>query len=149
MRFWQKADDVFSLVAGWGGAFRGRIVDRAEPERIEVMYITEDYLRMHGVTPHIGRGFSREETQHGTPGVAMLGHRYWQSRYGGRREAIGETVRLDKGVATIVGVLPAWFEPDTKVVQPLRVPPDQARRRVPAARVLCPAAARRDDRSGA
>src|SRR5262245_31285056 len=33
MRMWQKADDVFSLVAGSGSAFRGRIVDGAEPER--------------------------------------------------------------------------------------------------------------------
>jgi predicted permease len=125
LRFWQKADDVFSAVAGWGSAFRGRIADGPEPERIEVLYITEDYLPMHGVSPHLGRGFSRDETQHGGPGVAMLGYGYWQSRYGGRREAVGETVRLDDEVATIVGVLPSWFEPDTPIVQPLRVPPDQ------------------------
>jgi putative ABC transport system permease protein len=34
MRTWQKADDVFLKVAGIGSAFRGRIVEGAEPERI-------------------------------------------------------------------------------------------------------------------
>jgi predicted permease len=129
MRFLQKADDIFSRVAGWGSAFRGRIADGAEPERIDVVYVTEDYLAMHGASPHLGRGFSREETTHGAPAVAMLGYGYWQSRFGGRREAVGETMRLDDEIATIIGVLPAWFESDTKVVQPLRVPPDQMSRR--------------------
>ena len=129
MRFWQKNDDIFSVVAGWGRAFRGRIVEGPEPERIEVLHMTEDYLAMHGVTPHIGRGFSREEIAHGAPLVAMLGHGYWQSRFGGRREAIGETIRLDDGVATIVGVLPAWFEPRIPVITPLQVPPETMPRR--------------------
>ena len=55
MRFMQKADDVFSQVAAWGSAFRGRIAEGPEPERIQVAHYTEDYLPMHGVTPQEGR----------------------------------------------------------------------------------------------
>src|SRR5688572_27124350 len=55
MRSWQKSDDVFSQVAGYGSAFRGRIVEGAEPERLQVLHFTEDYLPMHGVTPLLGR----------------------------------------------------------------------------------------------
>jgi predicted permease len=121
MRTWQKSDDVFSQVAGYGGAFRGRVVEGATPERIEVPYYTEDYLPMHGVTPLIGRNFTREDTDPGSPLVALLGYGYWKARYNGREDVIGQTVRFDTEVATIVGVLPAWFNPKTPVVLPLRI----------------------------
>ena len=129
MRLWEQADDVFSKVAGSGRAFRGRIVDGPEPERIEVSQFTEDYLSMHGVVPLIGRDFTFEDTQFGAPSVALLGYNYWQSRYAGRRDVIGETLRLDDGVATIVGVLPASFDAKIPVARPLQIPPDEIPRR--------------------
>ena len=84
MRTWQKSDDVFSQVAGYGSAFRGRVVEGETPERIEVAHYTEDYLPMHGVTPLIGRNFTKEETDPGSQLVALLGYGYWKSRYSGR-----------------------------------------------------------------
>jgi predicted permease len=129
MRFWQSADDVFSSVAGWGRAFGGRIVDGPDPERIQVLRITEDYLSLHGVAPFLGRDFSREDTQMGAPLVALLGYGYWQSRYGGRTDVMGEAIRLDDGVASIVGVLPASFNAGTPMFRPLRIPPDESPRR--------------------
>jgi putative ABC transport system permease protein len=122
MRTWQAAGDVFTSVAGWGSAFRGRITGGPSPERIRVLHFTEDYLPMHGVAPVVGRGFLRADTDPGAPLVALLGHGYWQSRYGGRREVIGETIRLDDDVATIVGVLPPWFEARMPLSIPLRIP---------------------------
>ena len=122
MRASQAATDVFSAVAGMGSAFRGRIADGPEPERLRVAHYTEDYLPMHGVAPVLGRGIAREDTEPGAPLVALLGYGYWQSRFGGRDDVIGETVRLDEDVATIVGVLPAWFNPETPLVTPLQIP---------------------------
>ena len=129
MRLWQQADAVFSAVAGWGRAFRGRIVDGPEPARIELSQFSEAYLSMHGVTPLFGRDFTREDTEFGAPAVALLGYGYWQSRYAGRRDVIGETLRLDDGVATIVGVLPASFEANIPLARPLRIPPDEVTQR--------------------
>ena len=77
---------------------------------------------MHGVTPIIGRDFVRDDTEPNAPLVALLGYGYWQSHYEGRRDVIGETVRLDTDIATIVGVLPAWFNATTPVSMPLRIP---------------------------
>jgi putative ABC transport system permease protein len=84
---------------------------------------------MHGVAPLIGRGFTRDDTNPGSPLVAMLGYGYWQSRYGGRAEVIGETIRLDEDSATIVGVLPSWFQATTPLATPLRVPANMYGRR--------------------
>jgi putative ABC transport system permease protein len=121
MRDWQAADDVFSVVAGSGSAFRGRITDGATPERIQVRHFTEDYLSMHGVEPLIGRGFTRDDTHSGSTLVALLGYGYWQSHYGGRTDVLGQVIRLDDDSATIVGVLPAWFHATTPLATPLRV----------------------------
>ena len=129
MRTWQNADDVLSSVAGWGNAFGGRIADGPEPERIRVLQFTEDFLSMHGVAPVLGRDFSLEDMRAEAPAVALLGYGYWQSRYGGRTDAIGESIRLSDGVATIVGVLPRSFNTDIPVFRPLRVPLDEASRR--------------------
>ena len=125
MRLWQQADAVFSAVAGSGQAFRGRIVDGPELARIEVSQFTEAYLSMHGVTPLLGRDFTREDTEFDAPAVALLGYGYWQSRYAGQRDVIGETMRLNDGVATIVGVLPASFDAGIPLARPLRIRPDE------------------------
>jgi putative ABC transport system permease protein len=129
VRLWQQADEVFSKVAGWGSEFRGRIVDGPEPERVQVSRFTEDYLSIRGVTPLVGRDFTFEDTQVGAPSVALLGYGYWQNRYAGRREVIGETLRLDDGVVTIIGVLPASFNADVPLARPLQVPPAEIPRR--------------------
>lgn len=122
MRIWQTPDDVFSAIAYTGSAFRGRILQSTEPERIAVMYFTEQYLSMYGATPLIGRDFTRADCQPGAPAIALLGYGFWQSRYGGRSDALGTTIRLDDEVATIVGVLPAWFNKTVQVAQAFRVP---------------------------
>ena len=129
MRHWQESRDVFSHVASVGSSFRGRIVEGAEPERVQVAHFTEDYLPMHNVTPLIGRTFAREETEYGAPLVALISYGYWQSRYAGRQDIVGQTVKFDTDVATIIGVLPAWFEGKTPISIPTRVAPDMYRRR--------------------
>ena len=129
MRLLQQADAVFSAVAGRGSAFRGQIVEGPEPARIQVSRFTESYLSMHGVTPLLGRDFTREDTEFGAPAVVLLGYGFWQSRYAGRPDVIGETIRLDDDVATIIGVLPASFDADVPVASPLQVPPEEVPQR--------------------
>ena len=129
MRDWQQATDVVSQVAGWGSAFRGRIAEGPEPERIRVAHFTEDYLPMHGVTPILGRGFTREDTEYGAPLVALLGYGYWQSRFDGKTDVIGQTIRLEDDVATIVGVLPQSFNATTPLSTPLQIQPNSFSRR--------------------
>jgi len=128
-RLWEQSTDVLSAVAAYGSAFRGRIIDGPEPERIQVLQFTESYLSMHGVAPIIGRDFTPADMEVGAPNVALLGYGYWQSRFGGRRDVIGETIRLSDGPATIIGVLPAWFNADTPISRPLRIPADEFARR--------------------
>ena len=129
VRDWQTADDIFAAVAGSSRAFRGRITGGDTPERIQVSHFTEDYLRMLGVAPIIGRALTRDDMNPGAPLVALLGYGYWQSRYGGNADIIGQSIGLDDENATIVGVLPAWFDATTPLATPLRVQPPMFNRR--------------------
>ncbi|HET7695218.1 MAG TPA: ABC transporter permease [Vicinamibacterales bacterium] len=129
MRAWQQATDVLSHVAGAGSSFYGRIADGPEPERLRVAHFTEEYLPMHGVTPLIGRNFSRADSEYGATPVALLGYGYWQRRFGGRADVVGQTIRLDDSVVTIVGVLPQRFNAATPVSTPLQIDPTMFARR--------------------
>src|SRR6185369_13873808 len=62
-----------------------------------------------GVSPLLGRDFQSEDDQPGT-NVAVLSWGLWQSRYGGDRSIVGQTITLDRRIYTVIGVMPAAFE---------------------------------------
>ena len=76
-------------------------------ERVTAISVTAGFCRALGVTPVLGRNFLYEEDRSGRDNsVLMLGNRFWRSRFGGDREIIGKTLRLNDRVYTVVGVLP-------------------------------------------
>ncbi len=116
VRSWRGSEHIFAHVgAGRLTGFRTRIVDAGEPERLIVGEASEDFLEVYAVQPLLGRGVQIEDTRQGAPLVALLGHGYWQSRFGGTRDVIGRVIRIAGVPATIVGVLPAGFYRETAV----------------------------------
>jgi predicted permease len=60
--------------------------------------------------PVLGRLFLPSDGASNAELVALISHELWQSRFGGNSNVLGQTVRLDKEVRTIVGVLPRGFQ---------------------------------------
>jgi len=80
----------------------------------------------------LGRGFHPEETRVGKPAaVAVLGYRFWRSRFAEDKSVIGRVIRVDDVPVTIVGVMPSteeWLDADLLVpLQPI-VTDSQSRR---------------------
>jgi macrolide transport system ATP-binding/permease protein len=71
--------------------------------------VSSGFFRTLGVTPVLGRDFAPEEEAPGAPPVVILSDSAWRTRYGGRRDVIGETATLGGIAHTIVGVLPRGF----------------------------------------
>lgn len=117
----RQSSDLFTTVAGWSSGLR-QLVTGPEPERLSILRVTPDYLPMHGVTPLLGRGIDQQDVGPSAPAVALISHALWQQRYGGRADVVNDFVKFDTGPVPIVGVLPAWFQPRTPVVLPLRLP---------------------------
>ncbi|MEX0893201.1 MAG: ADOP family duplicated permease, partial [Gemmatimonadota bacterium] len=67
------------------------------------------YFQVLGVEPALGRLFGRDDDVLGAPGVVVLSHDLWQSRFGGDRDVLGRTVDFGKGPWTVVGVAPRGF----------------------------------------
>jgi predicted permease len=77
-----------------------------EAERIGSLWVADDFYEVLGVIPFAGRliqpGDGRGER------VAVLSHRYWQRRFGGR-PIIGSAIAINGVPHTIVGVTPPAF----------------------------------------
>ena len=98
-------------------------VDAGTPERLTVGTASEDFLEVFGIAPILGRGITADDRRPGSPLVVLLGHQYWQTRLNGARDVLGRSIRVADDRATIVGVLPAGFYPDTVVWRPHVVTP--------------------------
>lgn len=83
-------------------------------ERITGVLVSGSYFGVLGVNAAIGTTIRHEDDV--TPGsggergpVAVLSYGFWQSRFGGRAAAIGESIVLNGHPFTIVGVAPPGF----------------------------------------
>lgn len=66
-----------------------------------------------GVQPFRGRDFRPEEYLPGAEPVTLLGYGLWQSEFGGAEDIVGQTVKLNGQITTIVGVMPeGWRYPE-------------------------------------
>src|SRR3989454_4393368 len=86
------------------------LTGRGEPERIRGASIMADYLTTLGVKPVLGRGFTPEEDQPGSPAVALIGYGFWQKHFGGKTSVIGEKLNLEGRSYTLIGVMPPGFD---------------------------------------
>ena len=82
---------------------------RSEPIRIDGAKVSAGLFSLLGIRPLLGRDFRPEEDRPGMA-VAVLSWGLWQSRYGGDRSILGQTVTLDRRPYTVIGVMPAGFE---------------------------------------
>jgi predicted permease len=80
-----------------------------KPERLVALPVTDGLLPILGVTPLLGRSFTRADDRVGSPNTVILTYGYWRSRFGGDRSVIGKTIDVDGKPRAIIGVLPQHF----------------------------------------
>src|SRR5262245_17289577 len=92
------------------------------PESVWTEYYTGNALSLLGVQPVVGRVFTDADAPVGPQPqrVAVLTQRFWNRHFGGRPDAIGQTLRLDGEPFMVIGVAPAKYSMDaTDVILPL------------------------------
>ena len=119
VRKWRGMSSVIAHIgAGRLSGTLRLIVDTGTAQRLTVASASEDFLETYGIAPILGRSFHVEDTRQGAPGVALLGHAFWESQYGGDPAVIGRSIRIQDAPFTIIGVLPAGFYNNTAVWRP-------------------------------
>lgn len=94
-------------------AFQTRQFGVGEGEVIRELPVTvasASYFEFFDARPALGRFFTAAEDSvpAGAP-VAVLGYAYWQTRFGGRSDIVGQQLRIDRMQTTIIGVAPEGF----------------------------------------
>jgi putative ABC transport system permease protein len=122
--FWREQSSSFEAMAcysGYGGA-GGNLAGGRESEYVSGVRVSEDFFRVLGVYPALGRAFTHEEDTPGGPRVVILSDGLWKRSFGGDKGLIGKTVTLNDKPATVVGVMPPQFrfEGGADVFVPMR-----------------------------
>lgn len=104
------------------------------PERVPAHYVGEGFFETVGTPPLLGRAIGPADQIDGANRVAVLGHRTWQTRFGGDRAIVGREIVLSDDPFTVVGVMPPGFlypSPEADLWVPLSVIPESG---IPRAR---------------
>lgn len=123
---WKK-NDVFEAMAAYDFAGVGMTVGGGDrPEQVKGIHVSSEFFRVFGVSPVIGRAFTPEEDVPNGPRVAVISHRLFERRFGGDLRAVGQPVNIAGEPTTVVGVLPATFQPDppADIFIPLQADPN-------------------------
>lgn len=129
---WKKMNHVFTSMDIYNGngfmLKSGTTVDLVAGVRV-----SDGFFHTLGVSPILGRDFYSGEDKPKAPNTVILSYGAWQRRFGGRPDAIGQTITLSDNPTTIVGVLPKdfYFPPrgDAEFWIPLRPTTSCERRR--------------------
>jgi putative ABC transport system permease protein len=84
--------------------------DGEDAREVSVGAVTASFFEFFHAPPAVGRYFTEQENAppSGTP-VVVLSYGTWQAQYGGRREILGEKIRVGPTLYTIIGVAPRGF----------------------------------------
>lgn len=99
--------EFFSGIEPWAVDFVGG----ERPETFRAVKVTPGFFETFGVMPIAGRFFTPEEYQKGRDNVVMLHEPMWRQRFGGDPNIVGKTLKFEDGLFTVVGIMPADFEP--------------------------------------
>jgi putative ABC transport system permease protein len=80
-----------------------------EPELVRAGSATPNLFEVMRTPALVGRTFTPADTAAGSSDVLVIAHGLWQTRFGGRPDAVGQTVPVNGRARTIIGVMPASF----------------------------------------
>lgn len=82
-----------------------------EAEHVRGVPASAQYFQVLGVHPALGRDFLPEEDRGDGLRVAILSHELWLRRFGGDAAVIGQKILLNGDAYTVIGLMPAGFDP--------------------------------------
>ncbi len=101
-----QAKSFAGMASSHGDSFTLTGLD--QPLHVTAATVSGDFFSVLGVSPFLGRGFTREEEKPGTR-VVVLSHELWQSVFHGDRSIVGRAITMDKQSYNVVGVMPPNF----------------------------------------
>lgn len=128
--------DHYRHVRDRGGPFRDvaaygtydvTLTGEREPVRIGMEFVSDNYLTLLGVPPHLGVGFEPGQAERAVAErEVLLSHAAWRERFAGR-PALGAALTVNGKTVVVAGVLPPGFHGesgDAELFAPIGLAPD-------------------------
>jgi predicted permease len=133
--FRDKSRSFDGLVAYQFSTFGVATSARDVPQMRLGMMVSDNFFRVLGVEPTVGRGFLAEEGKvAGRDAIVILGRDFWKTQFGGDRSVVGRTIRLNGIDFNVVGVVPETFTGMDQYVRPAMFVPATMAQRLLAAK---------------
>lgn len=102
-----KSFEDMALVSSWSLP----LTEGREPEQLVGLRVTNNFFRLLGVRPMLGRDFRPEEDTPAASHVVMLSYQLWRRRFASDPNIAGKTISLAQVPFVVAGVLPPDFPP--------------------------------------
>ena len=135
---WQHRTHAFAEI-GVSYDVHKSLTGSGEPAALNGYAFSANVFHVAGVTPLLGRTFTREEDRPGADHVVILAYSLWRTKFGGDRGIVGKTIVLDGQPYTVVGIMrPGYDYPgNVEFWKPTALKPaDLADRKHPSLRLL-------------
>src|SRR5467141_886401 len=106
----KAAQKSFALMAWYLNGSTINVTYKDNPQRYTGGYVTEDFFKIIGVSPVLGRDFTAEDNKPGAEKVTILGDEIWRRDFGADPNIVGQSIRINGKAATIIGVMPPNFK---------------------------------------
>src|SRR6476661_1888590 len=115
--------EVFDGAFAWN-TWEMTLTGRGLPEAVRTQFRSANGLDVLRLPPLLGRVFHEADGPAGEQPqrVVVLTYRFWQRHFGGRPEAVGQTLSLNREPYTVIGVLPRqYFYTGPEILVPLHL----------------------------
>ncbi|PZR76199.1 MAG: permease [Chthoniobacterales bacterium] len=106
----RAAQNSFALMAGYLNGSTINVTYKNNPQRYTGAYVTENFFRIVGVSPIMGRDFTADDNKPGAEKTTILGYEIWKRDFSADPNIVGQSVRINGKAATIIGVMPQNFK---------------------------------------
>jgi len=116
----------FAAIAKYTGTIDAAVAGGREPVRTNTCAVSEDFFRVLGVTPFMGRLFSPDTGNE----AVVVSHSFWKRVLAERTNLDGATLRFQNHSFAVIGVLPpdVEFPPRIDIWFPAKIfPPNPSR----------------------
>ena len=115
---------AFTVLAPRDGTMETVTLPDQLPEQMQGSAVHADLFKVLETPPLLGRVFTPEECVAGNDTVVLITEDFWRKKYGSKPDALGQTMRINGRIFTIIGVLPRVYSApflfgETKYFRPL------------------------------
>src|SRR5207237_7531501 len=95
----------FALMAGYLNGSTINVTYKNNPQRYTGGYVTEDFFRIVGVPPIIGRDFTADDNKPGAEKTTLLGYEIWKRDFDGDPNIVGQKYMINDKATVIIGAI--------------------------------------------